>query len=228
MRVVVNQDESEFMKTLENPFLRCDTDFERDLEIAGIKREMHSMLDFDAFCEERVDQLTQEQLGNAICAKWAKTRKPDGCVRCRLVIHGFDQKSDQNVDDTFASTPSLATLKLLLTLAASFNWTVTCGDISTAFLYALITRQDLRVIFCEFYPAGNVVWKLERALYGLRNAPQLWQDHFASVMAKNNCRRMKSDPNLYARNDKRLFILCYVGDLMLLGHSRMLTLPLVT
>ena len=42
------------------------------------------MLDFDVFCEERVDQLTQEQLDNAISTKWAKTRKPDGSVRCRL------------------------------------------------------------------------------------------------------------------------------------------------
>ena len=91
---------------------------------------------------------------------------------------------------------------------------------STAFLHALITGEDIRVIPpSEFYPDGNTVWKLKRALYGLRNAPRLWQDHFASVVEKNNFRRMKSDPNLYVRRQKRLYILCYVDDLMFFGSQ---------
>ena len=171
--VVVNQDESELllMKTLENSYSWYDTEFERDLEISG------------------VDQLTQEQLDNAISTKWVKTLKPDGS--------GFDQKVD-DLDDMFASTPSLVTLKLLLTLAAAFNWTVTCGDISTAFLHALISGEDIRVVPPpKFYPEGNAIWKLKRALYRLRNAPRLWQDHFASVMEKNNFKRIQGDPNLW-------------------------------
>ena len=125
-------------------------------------------------------------------------------VRCRLVVREFEQKVE-DLEDTFASTRSLVSLKLLLTLAAAFNWTVTCGDISTAFLHALISGEDIRVIPApEFYPEDGVIWKLNRALYGLRHAPRLWQDHFASVMEKNNFKRMKSDPNLYVRKRKRL------------------------
>ena len=128
--------------------------------------EVRDAPDVDVFYEERVDQLTQEQLDNAISTKWVKTGKPDGSVLCRLVVRGFDQKVD-DLDDTFASTPSLVTLRVLLTLAAAFNSTVTCGDISTAFLHALISGEDIRVIPPpEFYPEGNVRWKLKRALYG--------------------------------------------------------------
>ena len=79
-------------------------------------------------------------------------------------------------------------------------------DISATFLHALITGEDIFVIPpLDFYPHGGVLWKLRRALYGLRNAPRLWQDHF---------KRMKSDPNLYAHNSKKLYVLCYVDDLM--------------
>ena len=94
------------------------------------------MLDFDVIEEVSVDQLTQEQLNGTISSRWVKTCKPDGTVRCRLVVRGFDQKVE-DLDDTFASAPSLVTLKLLLTLASSFNWTVTCADISTALLMRL-------------------------------------------------------------------------------------------
>ena len=122
-------------------------------------------------------------------------------------------------DQTFASTPSLTTLKLLLTLAVTFGWNVFTGDISTAFLHALITGEDIFIIPpSEFYPDQNDVWKLKRALYGLKNSPRLWQDHFASVMKKLNFDRMKSDPNLYVHKKKRLYVLTYVDDLMFFGH----------
>ena len=50
-------------------------------------------------------------------------------------------------DQTFASTPSLTTLKLLLMLAVTFGWNVFTGDISTAFfLHALTTGEDIFLI----------------------------------------------------------------------------------
>ena len=53
---------------------------------------------------------------------------------------------------------SLTTLKLLLMLAVTFGWEVFTGDISTAFLHALITGEDIFVISpSEFYPEQNVV-----------------------------------------------------------------------
>ena len=30
-------------------------------------------------------------------------------------------------------------------------------------------------------PGGDVAWKLKRALYGLKNAPKLWQQHLAAT-----------------------------------------------
>ena len=98
-------------------------------------------------------------------------------------------------------------LKLLLTLTPSFNWTVTSADISTYFLHALITGEEVLVIPpLEYYFEGKTLRRLKRCS-GLRNPPRLWQDHFASVMERNNCQRMKSDPNLYVRKTKRLYVL---------------------
>ena len=218
--VSVNQDEKELLltKNLENPYLWYETEFPKELEVEGMRKEMKSMVNFDVFAEVPVTQLNQDQLSSAISSKWVKTRKPDGSVRCRLVCRGFDQVVD-DPDQTFASTPSLTTLKLLLTLAVTFGWNVFTGDISTAFLHALITGEDIFIIPpSEFYPDQNVVWKLKRALYGLKNSPRLWQDHFASVMKKLNFDRMKSDPNLYVHKTKRLYVLTYVDDLMFFGH----------
>ena len=102
-------------------------------------------------------------------------------------------------------TPSLSTSKLLLTLAMAYQWSITTLDISTAFLHALVTGDDIFVIPpVESYPQGGILWKLRRAGYGLRNAPRLWQDHFASVMKSNNFERMKSGPNFYVHRERQL------------------------
>jgi hypothetical protein len=166
-----------------------------------MKKEMESMVNCWNFC--------QHKLSHTISSRWVKTRKLDGSVRCRLVVRGFDQVVD-GPDQTFASTPSLTSLKLLLTLSVAFGWDVSTGDIGTAFLYALITGEDIYVIPpAEYYPDQNVVWKLKRAPYGLKNSPRLWQDHFAFVMKKLNFSRMKSDPILYIRTQKSLYVLTY-------------------
>jgi hypothetical protein len=136
-----------------------------------MKKEMDSMINFAVFSEVPVTSLSDSDLSHAISSRWVKTRKPDGTVRCRLVVRGFDQVVE-DPDQTFASTPSLTTLKLLLTLSVACGWDVSTGGISTAFLHALITGEDIFVIpLAEYHPDQNVVWKLKRALYGLKNSP---------------------------------------------------------
>ena len=122
--VSVNQDEKELLLTqnLENPYLWYETEFPKELEVEGMRKEMKSMVNLDVFTEVPVTQLNQDQLSSAISSKWVKTRKPDGSVRCCLVCRGFDQVVD-DPDQTFASTPSLTTLKLLLTLAVTLDGT---------------------------------------------------------------------------------------------------------
>jgi hypothetical protein len=49
----------------------------------------------------------------------------------------------------------------------------------------------------EFYPNQDYLWKLKKAMYGLKQAPPLWQSHFQSVMDKPGINRCKTDANLY-------------------------------
>ena len=64
------------------------------------------------------------------------------------------------------------------------------------------------------------MWKLKRALYGLKNAPKLWQQHLASTLESKGFQRMKSDPNLYFHAKRKIYLLCYVDDLMLFGERK--------
>ena len=70
----------------------------------------------------------------------------------------------EDKDETFASTPSLTTLRLLLTLAVAKGWHISIGDISTAFLHALVDGDFYVIPPLEFYPEGRTLWKLKKAL----------------------------------------------------------------
>ena len=137
-----NVDREEELQALRaaEPVLWYDTEFDRDQEIAGMNKEMTSIKDFDVYEEKLITECTPDQLQKAISTKWVKRAKGDG-VKCRVCVRGYDQEVDP--DDTYASTPSLITLKLLLTLAVAHGWHILAGDVSTAFLHALLTDEVL-------------------------------------------------------------------------------------
>ena len=138
------------MKTFENPQLWYDTEFLRQLEIDAMKNEVYGRV-VEVFEEVQTSSLTDAQLDTVISTRWVMVRNHDGTVRCRRVVRGYDQVKE--TDDTFASTPSLKTLKLLLTLSVAFGWRISTFDISTAFLHALITTEGIFVIPpLEFLP----------------------------------------------------------------------------
>ena len=219
--VAVNQDEDGLTleERFKNPLFWQSADFTYEEEKAGMNKEMQSMLNFDVFEEVKMAELTPAQLETVISTRWVKTRKSDGTCRCRIVVRGYDQVVE-DPDETYASTPSLLTLKTLLTLAVARGWHVTLADVSTAFLHASMDGEVLVLPPVEYYPSGDVVWKLKRALYGLKNAPKLWQQHLASTLESKGFQRMKSDPNLYFHAKRKIYLLCYVDDLMLFGERK--------
>ena len=179
--VSVNQDEKELLltKSLENPFLWYETEFPKELELAGMKKEMESMLNFEVFSEVPATSLSDLELSHAISSRWVKTRKPDGTVRCRFVVRGFDQVVE-DPNQSFTSTPSLTTY--------SFD-TFCCiwlECVNRRNFYCLFTCFDhRRRHFCD-----STCWILSRSKHCLEvEACTLWLQEFSKTLARPLCDR---------------------------------------
>ena len=100
------------------------------------------------------------------------------------------------------------------------NWKVKAGDISIAFLHAKAATDDLFMFPpTEFYnPEDQVVWKLNKAIYGLRSSPHAWQKHLAETLQQLGMERLASEPNVFKTTAGNAFVLCYVDDLLFLGE----------
>ena len=85
-------------------------------------------------------------------------------------------------EETCANTPSFPMLRTLISLASLQQWAVASWDVSIAFLYAQLPEEH--TVYCRPPNAlvrlgpvqPGVVWKLNKALYGLRTSPKAWEE----------------------------------------------------
>ena len=117
----------------------------------------------------------------------------------------------------------IETIRLLIALAASRGWEVHHLDVKTAFLHGDL-KEDVYVAqpegFIEEGKEGKV-YKLHKALYGLRQAPRAWNEKLNKVLGELNFVKCTKEPALYQRQykDQYLLVAVYVDDLLVAGSS---------
>ena len=87
-------------------------------------------------------------------------------------------------------------------------------------MHATVTGELYVVPPQEFYNQGSVLWKLKKALYGLRTAPRAWQDHLAELLHTHHFKRMQSEANAYVNLALKVTILVYDDGLMVCGSKQ--------
>ena len=61
----------------------------------------------------------------------------------------------------------------------------------------------------------SVIWKLHRALYGLRTSPKTWQEHLHSTLRRLQLQQLKSDRCIWVMPN--LMVLADIDDLLIAG-----------
>ena len=146
---------------------------------AGMAKEVAAFAHFQAYSE--VDEAEAKACNAPIIGtRWVFKEKGDGEVRARLVAQEF---AHEKRDDVYAATPSTAGLRTLLLIAAVHDLCVWVADIATAFLHAP-TDEDVFVRPPTTHRSPGKIWRLHRALCGLRKAPHHFQAWFVSVMVE--------------------------------------------
>ena len=167
----------------------------------------------DVYDEVATSTVDDNVLREAIPTKWVHRKTGTG-VRSRIVAKGYTEKIEDE-DSVYASTPMFTTLRTLLALQMSQpNWVARLGDVSTAFLHAPIAKDNegkQRDVYLwpprELCPQQDKLWRLKKAMYGLRSSPKAWQDYLAEVLQKLGFVRLKSEPNVYTNAARDCYII---------------------
>ena len=145
--------------------------------------------------------------------------------KARLCARGDTQQFGIDYNEVFAPTVRYASLRILLALAAFYDWEIEQLDVETAFLNA-----DVEETVYMRQPEGfrqldengeELVCHLQKSLYGLRQAPRNWNNTITQWLQTEGFVQSMVDPGIYVFNrDDRLYILAlYVDDSILVGPA---------
>ncbi|GKE47868.1 putative ribonuclease H-like domain-containing protein [Tanacetum coccineum] len=159
----------------------------------------------------------------AIGTKWVFRNKKDerGIViknKARLVAQGYTQEEGIDYDEVFAPVTRIKAIKLFLAYDLFKDFVVYQMDVKSAFLYGKI-KEEVHV--CQ--PPGfedpdfpDRVYKVEKALYGLHQAPRAWYETLSTYLLDNGFQRGKIDKTLFIKRDKGdiMLVQVYVDDII--------------
>ncbi|GJV97487.1 putative ribonuclease H-like domain-containing protein [Tanacetum coccineum] len=142
----------------------------------------------------------------SIDTKWVYRNKKDerGIMiknKARLVAQGYTQEEGIDYDKVFAPVARIKAIRLFLAYASFKDFMVYQMDVKSAFLYGKIKEE---VYVCQ--PPGfedpnfpDRVYKVEKALYGLHQAPKAWYETLSTYLLDNGFQRGKIDKTLFIR-----------------------------
>ena len=184
--------------------------------------------EYERFCKMGVyeyasrEEAENDSMGKFVKVKWVRTKKGEG-VRCRLVAQelGYGER----LDELFAGTPSLGSVRMALTHAMKKpHHKVMVMDVKCAFLYGDIRRN----VYIELphtdprYGDGTVVGKLKKAMYGTRDAPQIWSQVVQEAMESMGYKQSSFQPAVYYHPDKDVVVVVHVDDFLVTGDGEKL------
>nr|GEX13979.1 putative ribonuclease H-like domain-containing protein [Tanacetum cinerariifolium] len=180
-----------------------------DYEVDG------AMVDFNnlkliTFRLQKVWRLVDLPKGkHAIGTKWVYENKKDGrgiVVRnkARLVTQGYTQEEGIDYDEVFALIARIEAIMLFFAYASFMRFIVHQMDMKSAFLYGTIEEEVYMYQPPSFeYPHfSNKVYKVEKALYGLHQAPIALYETLSTYLLENGFRRGIIDKTLFIKKDK--------------------------
>jgi len=139
------------------------------------------------------------------------------------VAKGFKQIQGVDYDETFSPVAMLKSIRILLAIAAYFDYEIWQMDVKTAFLNGNLS-EDVYMTQPEGFVnpknAGKIC-KLQKSIYGLKQASRSWNLRFDEVIKGFGFIKNEEEPCVYKRTSGSalVFLVLYVDDILLIGNN---------
>ena len=162
----------------------------------------------------------------AISSKWVfKVKlKADGSLeryKVRLVIREKIPKEGIDYTDTFSPIVKMTTIRTILALAAARKWTLYQLDVNNAFLHRDLHEEVYMKMSEDIPNPHNKVCKLQKSLYGLKQASRQWHSKLADFLKNQGYTQSKNDYSLFLKQTQQYLtvVAVYVDDILLTGSN---------
>ena len=158
-----------------------------------------------------------------ISSKWVHKIKHDMTFKSQLVVEGFKQTHGIDYDEPFSPVVMLKSIRILLTIAVYYDYEIWKMDVKIAFLNGNLLEDVYMKQPGGFvdpkYP--NRVCKLQRSIYGLKQASRSWNIHFDEAVKEFGFMKIEDEPCVYKKvsGSAIVFLVLYVDDILLIGND---------
>lgn len=141
--------------------------------------------------------------------------------KARLVAKGFTQKEGFDYE-TFAPVVKMTTIKTIIVISTMKRWNIYQLDVNNAFLHGDLHEE----VYLKPPPGlpqegDKRVCKLNKSLYGLKQASRNWFAKLKRVLLDMGFSQAHSDYSLFTRYkmDNIVYLLVYVDDIIITGSN---------
>jgi len=157
--------------------------------------------------------------------KWVFRIKtnPDGSLdkyKARLVIKGCSLRKGVDFDQTYSPVTRLESVRILLSIAAANDFELYQMDVKSAFLNGELEEDIFMEQPTGFNDGTERVCKLNKALYGLPQAPRAWNSRFDTFVKGFGLKATNADPCVYSNEEGDIYLTLWVDDGLVLGRSK--------
>src|SRR3984893_279263 len=144
--------------------------------------------------------------------------------KARVVAGGHRQKKGVNYDETFAAAAKIASIRVLLALAAQCDWEIDQIDVVSAYLNADLVDE----VYMEA-PDGVLgegehgkVCRLRKGLYGLKQAGRRWYERMAHTFKTLGFNISKLDQSVFIRTkgNETVHVPVSTDDMIMMKNTR--------
>jgi len=141
-----------------------------------------------------------------------------------LVAKGYSQVSGIDFGDIFSPVAKVASIRLLLSVVAAFDFEVEQMDVKTTFLHQDL-EEEIYMKQLEGFAVKSkkeLVCKLKKSLYGLKQTPRMWYQKFETFIRGLGFTRSKTNHCVYFKliGDRAIYLVLYVDDMLLVGNDK--------
>lgn len=146
--------------------------------------------------------------------------------KARLCARGFLQKPGLDYSETFSPVVRYDSLRILLALVAHEDLEMTQFDVKTAFLHGKL-KEDIFMKIPEDLDVTSElkesVCKLQKSLYGLKQASRCWNEKFSSFLKQFDFSESEADKCVFRGRIKShdVYLALYVDDGVIASKSKL-------
>nr|GFB36992.1 retrovirus-related Pol polyprotein from transposon TNT 1-94 [Tanacetum cinerariifolium] len=174
------------------------------------------------------EEMNSMKVMKVVRSKWLYKKKTDmdgkvDTYKARLVAIGYNQTYEIDYEETFSPVAYIRAIRTLIAITAYYDYEIWQMDVKTAFLNGRLD-EDIYMKQPEGYvdpKYPNRVCKLQRSIYGLKQASRQWNKRFDEEIKKFRFIQNRDEPCVYrkASGSDVVFLIIYVDDILIMGNN---------